>query len=536
MCGMDAKKTETWTELRAPTWRSFVRLSLIVTLALAVCCESVLVTYAYADTGSSRRPADPGPSIPAAFAQQTLIWEDCGDGAKCTKVKAPMDWKHPNDGDTVELAVKKYPATGPIEGAHEAVFLNPGGPGSSGIGFLDRNRNTIPQDLRDSFDFVSWDPRGVGASTPVKCLSARDLDLALTFWADPTTDDGIAKRREMAKTIGDTCRKNGGKLIEHVGTVETVSDLNLLRQLLGQSKLNYIGLSYGTRLGAAFTDAYPSKVGRMVFDGSVDPSLTQYEHDMAQMRGFEKAVNRYVTEHCNNWICPLWSEEDPDPSDPEPRKQRLRDFLDKLGKNPLPTDDPDRPLTVTAAYYGMIVTMYSDDWYWMGEGLTQAMKKGEGHLLQDLADGYSGRRRDGTYANNSMQAYWAITCSDLDRYGAEEGRKMAETFKKEGGTLGTVMGGMENMCEFWPGKESGSKPVKRYTGRDPLLMVASMGDVVTPLDWTRGLQRQLGRKAHLLLVDSDTHTSFPGNKCVDDSVTAYLLRGTVPKPGEMCTN
>ena len=220
----------------------------------------------------------------ARYQRQTLEWQPCGNGLTCTTVLAPLDYAKP-DGTAITLALARRAAT--AERRLGTLFINPGGPGGSGTSYVGYFN---PEGL-EGYDIVGWDPRGVGYSTPVACMGPKELD---RFYAlDASPDDPAEERAwlDAVQGFGRSCLERSGGLLEHVSTVETVKDLELLRGLVGDDKINYFGSSYGTRIGAFYAELYPQRVGRMVLDGSVNISGSD---TISQTEGFERALNNFA--------------------------------------------------------------------------------------------------------------------------------------------------------------------------------------------------------------------------------------------------
>jgi len=225
----------------------------------------------------------------AKFYQQDLAWSGCGSN-QCAKLTVPIDYAHPEAG-TLQLSVLKVPTTDPSKRIGSLV-VNPGGPGGSGVFYAAGAQFT--DRVRAAYDVVGFDPRGVGSSAPVRCLSDRQLD---TFLGSDPTPDNLTQEQQLAdgaKAFADSCTANGGPLLDHVSTIEAAKDMDVLRAALGDTKLNYLGKSYGTFLGATYADLFPKKVGRFVLDGVIDPKLTSSQVNEGQAVGFETATRAYV--------------------------------------------------------------------------------------------------------------------------------------------------------------------------------------------------------------------------------------------------
>ena len=267
------------------------RLVLVLASALAV---ALTISGCAVIPNGSRQAKTPSPAqktaaqVPptgqktlAKFYRQDLAWSVCGDN-KCARLTVPIDYAHP-DGDTLRLSVLKVPSTSPAQRIGSLV-VNPGGPGGSGVlyaagaGFTDK--------VSSAYDVVGFDPRGVGTSSPVKCLNDRELDDFLGGDPTPDTKTEELKLAAAAKFLADKCKANGGALLGHVSTIDVAKDMDVLRAALGETKLDYLGKSYGTFLGATYADLFPTKVGRFVLDGVIDPNLSSSQVNEGQAGGF----------------------------------------------------------------------------------------------------------------------------------------------------------------------------------------------------------------------------------------------------------
>ena len=276
---------------------------------------------------SAPASADPAerPEL-AAFYRQQLTWRSCNDGFECTSVRVPVDWAAPA-GATLDLAVIRRKATGTRIGS---LLLNPGGPGVSGVNWVRDSASAYGEALRSSFDVVGWDPRGIGGSGQLKCLPDDQLDAYVS--TDPTPDDE-AERSESVRSgeqFAAGCRLRSGALLEHVDTLSTVKDMDVLRAVLGDRTLSYFGASYGTFLGAWYAQTFPWRVGRLVLDGAVDPSLDSKGYVEGQTMGFTRAVQAYLEDCLEQPRCPLRGTVDE-------AQAQLGQLMKRADARPLPT-------------------------------------------------------------------------------------------------------------------------------------------------------------------------------------------------------
>ncbi len=465
----------------------------------------------------------PTPAL-ARFYGQRLTWTSCRGDALCARLTVPVDYRHP-DGDTLDLAVLKVPAADPDHRIGSLV-VNPGGPGASGVDYAAHARSVFREPLRDRYDIVGFDPRGTGDSSPVDCLSDRQLDAYVAEDPDPDTPAEVTAYADTVAAFGRGCVERTGALAGHVTTVEAARDVDVLRAALGESELDWFGASYGTKLGATYADLFPRRVGRMVLDGAVDLSIGSRELSLQQAAGFETALRSYVQD-CLDDDCYLGDSMDA-------ALTRIRSFLDHVDAKPLDTSDDDRPLRVGNAFYGIVVTLYSrDSW----PVLTQALKAaldGDGSLLLRLSDIYHDRGSSG-YDDNSTEANYAIGCLD-DPWSitADQVPAQLPDFERASPTFGRVFAWGLTSCGGLQVRATDVDREITATGAAPIVVVGTTRDPATPYEWAVHLAQQLDSGV-LVTRDGDGHTGYnAGNACVDDAVEAYLLHGTVPRDGLRC--
>jgi pimeloyl-ACP methyl ester carboxylesterase len=460
------------------------------------------------------------------FYKQELVWSDCGPN-QCARLMVPIDYSRP-DGDTLKLALLKAVATSPSKRIGSLV-VNPGGPGASGVDYAKAADFIVTKSVRAAYDIVGFDPRGIGSSSPIKCLDDRELDSFLG--ADPTPDDKAEEQQlvDSAKVFADKCRANGGPLLGHVSTIEAAKDMDILRAALAETKLDYLGKSYGTFLGAIYADQFPTKVGRFVLDGAIDPSLTSSQVSEGQAVGFEIATRAYVQNCVDTGGCPLGDSLDSG-------TQRLRAFLKQVDARPLPLDDPYvKELTEGWASLGIAVAMYDPGlWSRLNAALRDAFAGKAGPLMQ-LAGIYADRSSKGAYAGNLVQVIFAVNCldrsevRDLAHYESE-----ARSLSVKAPTWGPFLAWSSVPCGFWPVPADNAPKKITAAGSGPIVVVGTTRDPATPYQWAQGLAAQLGN-GHLITFAGDGHTAYTrSNSCVDDAVDSYLLQGAVPRAGLRC--
>ncbi|MZD07185.1 alpha/beta fold hydrolase [Streptomyces sp. SID5785] len=469
------------------------------------------------------------------YYDQTLKWRDCGaPGFQCATLKAPLDYDKP-DGGEIDLAVSRKKATG--HGKHlGSLLVNPGGPGGSAVGYLQSYAGIgYPEKVRARYDMVAVDPRGVSRSEPVTCLSGRAMD---RYTQTDVTPDDDAERTGLSgafKKFAQGCEthdKTSRRVLPHVSTVEAARDMDLVRAAVGDEKLNYVGASYGSFLGATYAGLYPERVGRLVLDGAMDPSLSARELNLQQTAGFETAFQSFAKDCVGRSDCPLGT------GTPAQAGERLKKFFTRLDTRPLAASDPDgRKLGESLATTGVIAAMYDEGaWPQLRDALTAAMKQKDGAGLLALSDSYYERDPDGTYTN-LMFANAAVNCLDAPASfnSAADAEKAVPDFEKASPVFGAGLAWSALNCTYWPVKPTGAPQRITAKGAAPIVVVGTTRDPATPYPWAKSLAAQLS-SGRLLTYDGDGHTAYGrGSTCIDGAIDTYLLSGTPPKDGKRCS-
>lgn len=474
----------------------------------------------------SASPVDPAtdPQF-AAFYGQKVTWTGCKDGSECAKVTVPVDWAAPS-GATLKLALIRQKAKGKRLGS---MLFNPGGPGVSTVNWLrEGGFSSFGKAIRNSYDIVGWDTRGVGSSDPVTCLPNSALDRFFSEDATPDTPAEEATFTADTKAYVAACQANTGALLKHVDTISTAKDMDVLRAVLGDSVLTYMGASYGTYMGAWYAQEFPWRVGRLVLDGAIDPSLTSAQFAQGQAQGFARAVQGYVDDCLRKRDCPLKGTR-------EDAYSQLAALSAKIDARPLRTDS-GRPLTQALFNTGLLQGMYSQQlWPLVTTALTEAFKGNGTTMLLVLADLYNERDDNGTYGQ-ALQATATVYCLDhpetrtVDQIAAD-----SAALKAAYPPFGDVIGWGSVACSLWP--YPGVTPTQKLTaeGARPILVVGTTQDPATPYEWAQALASQLS-SGHLLTRKGQGHTGYnQGSTCTDRAVEAYLVGGVVPKDGTVCS-
>ncbi|MCO4274816.1 alpha/beta hydrolase [Pseudarthrobacter sp. HLT3-5] len=500
--------------------------ALILALTLASCG---LFGGDTPDAAPATAKADPAivASAPAGldtFYAQEVVWEPCENGFQCAKVTVPMDYAKP-DGDTIQIAALRAPSTGKKTGS---LLVNPGGPGGSGYDFVKDAAGThFSQSVRANYDLVGFDPRGVKRSAPVTCLTdaERDASRAKVYALD--TDAGLAAALTDNKAIAAQCAAKTGPVLGHVDTVSAAKDLDILRAVVNDSKLNYLGYSYGTFLGSTYATLFPDNVGRMVLDGALDPSISNEELTSGQAVAFEKAIRAYVASCQQESSCPLSGNVDSG-------VQQIRDLITAVQNTPWQAKD-GRLVNATMFVSGLITPLYNDQSW---PALTQALEaalNGDASLMLRLADLGADRGADGKYTSNSTFAFGAINCLDYPMVSDTAAmRAEQQQLMQASPTLGYFFAYGGTNCVDWPYKNLRTPAPVEYTGDAPIVVIGTTGDPATPVEWAASLRKQLGN-ASLLTWQGEGHTAYGrANSCLEDAVDKYLVDGTVPADNTVC--
>jgi pimeloyl-ACP methyl ester carboxylesterase len=454
------------------------------------------------------------------FYKQQVDWKSCEQG-ECARVSVPLDYADPN-GQAITVEMAKQVATDtPRLGT---LFVNPGGPGGSGVDFVNDPRL---DELTSHYDVIGFDPRGVARSTPIDCLSNSELDQFIAADPAPDTPAEIQQLEDIWSQYVAGCKERSGPLLGHVSTVDVAHDMDVLRALAGDPKLNYLGFSYGTYIGATYAGLFPKKVGRMALDGAIDPEAAPLHSQLLQTKGFEAALTAYLEDCVSQGDCPL--------GDTVPAgKQKLNDLLADIAKSPLPTQS-GRELTEGLAVYGVIFPLYSQQsWIYETQALTAAFQ-GFGDVLLAIADAYSGRTADGSYTDNRVEAQAPINCLDRPQHESVAEIVAGERkFERVAPVFGRIGAWFPYACSHWPYTADAPKPNFAAPGAAPIVVIGTTRDPATPYSQAVALAGEL-ESGVLITRDGDGHTGYGmGNACVDAAVDAYFVQGKVPADGLTC--
>jgi pimeloyl-ACP methyl ester carboxylesterase len=463
----------------------------------------------------------------AEFYRQKPAWSDCQGGFQCATVKVPLNYTRPGAG-SLKIAMIRLPAKNKSQRIGSLV-TNPGGPGGSGIEFLRNAGNSFTPALRNRFDLVGFDPRGVGASDRVHCLDPKQLDRFFATDLSPDNKGEIDALVAEGKEFAGGCRAKSARLLPHIGTLNAARDIDVLRAALGDEQLSYLGISYGTYLGAFYAQQFPAKVRAMVLDGAVDPKLTAEQTNLEQAKGFETALRSFAADCVKQAGCPLGT-------DADRAVGKVSELLARTDKTPLSNALGDgrkigEPLVAT----GIAAALYAKE-YWpsLRLALSRAIKDNDGTLLLKLADLLTERKEDGTYSS-LMEANMAVNCVDKPfPADAAAYEKIADDSTEAAPRFGPFVVWGSIPCAYWPNKTTEQPHAVTAPGAKPILVIGTTRDPATPYSWAQGLASGL-KSGVLLSLDGDGHAAFlQGNRCIGQAVDRYLVDESPPKDGTMC--
>jgi pimeloyl-ACP methyl ester carboxylesterase len=523
-----------------------VAASALLALALTPAAGA---TAATAPAPATADAAAPAPAVPH------LDWKACGGGFLCATAAVPLDYAHPA-GPKISIAVIKHPATGP---AHRigSLFFNPGGPGDSGVTSLRQLYPLFPPAVRAQFDLVSFDPRGTGQSTVLQCFASNEQEQQLL---GPVTSEGFpvgaAQQRAWEDTWGrfdQACAAHAGPLLAHDSTADTARDMDLLRRAVGDPTLNYLGISYGTYLGATYANLFPAKVRAMVLDGDADPvqwatgtggsaavlsTLLRQGSD----EGSATALSAFL-DLCGRApasACAFSA------GSPVATRARFATLLNRLARHPVTMAGTTYTMAVAVdtvvngLYQALPILNLTDGWSDLAttlEGLWAATSGGPAPATIAPAPAGSGVQPGANAPYSGAESALGVLCSDSPnpRVPAQYAAQAA---------LASARSGVVGPDWVWPGGEACAQwPVlaqDRYTGpfnrptASPILVVGNTVDPATPYQDAVAMSRDLA-DARLLTVDGYGHTALANpSSCVAAAEDAYFVTGTLPPPGTAC--
>ncbi|MFJ6003495.1 alpha/beta hydrolase [Arthrobacter sp. NPDC092385] len=460
------------------------------------------------------------------FYTQEVQWETCEGSFSCATIEVPLDYSDPGRS-SVDIAAIRSDATGDAQGT---VLVNPGGPGGSGFNIVKDSLDYVTSDrLREDYDILGFDPRGVNRSDGVECFTDAEQDAARqeSYPVDVPEEELLALMTADAQEYADRCAERTGEMLGFVDTESAARDMDILRAVVSDEKLNYLGFSYGTQLGATYADLFPERVGRLVLDGAIDPSLSNEDVTLGQAGGFERAVRAYVADCQQGPECPY-------PGTVDDGVRRIQELFADVEREPMAAED-GRLVPVSTFVQGFILPLYDNgNWPTLTQAVTAALAGDPSSILY-LADLSAERQPDGTYAGNSTAAFLAVNCldypmtSDPAQMRADEQELVAAS-----PTFGRFLAYGGITCAPWKYPPVLGPAPLRAEGADPIVVIGTTGDPATPYEWSTALAEQLESGVHVTW-QGEGHTAYGrSNDCILDLVDAYFIEGTVPADGTRC--
>jgi pimeloyl-ACP methyl ester carboxylesterase len=497
---------------------------------------ALTLTFALIATGCASTPGVEKPlSDLAAYENQKLDWSTCYDNFECTDLRVPIDYADLTVG-TFKLAVLRYKAQDQ-KNRIGSLIVNPGGPGGSGVDYAYNAEYVFDPEVLDRYDIVGFDPRGVDRSAPIECLTDAETDANYASDAKPDTEAELQKALADSQDFIKKCEAKN-KYITHYSTAESARDMDILRAALGDKKINFFGKSYGTYLGTLYAQFFPDKVGRMVLDGALDPNISILEQNISQAVGFDEALDAFLADCAKQDDCPL-------PANRQEATAAIIALFTTAATNPLPRKtkvvNDDRVATESLIVLGTASALYddADGWPKLRTAFLEG-QRGFGDTFLDLADQYSGRSSDGTYASNELDSGAIIDCLDWpDTRDIEKTKEDAKRFSDRAPVFGPYLAYTNIACKFLTPapKDKLTRTTNKITSikTAPILVIGTTRDPATPYDWAVGLHK-IFTTSKLISLDADGHTGQGrGSACVDNAVDSYLLKGKMPKKNLTCS-
>ncbi|MEU0368863.1 alpha/beta hydrolase [Streptomyces sp. NPDC006283] len=500
---------------------------------LLTACSSLHPQQPPAATGPARAGAVGGADSTATvspellpYYRQTLHWKPCAavPSFQCATLTVPLDYARPQAGD-IRLAAIRKKATAAGAARMGSLLLNPGGPGASAVETLLVTADRYSPAMRAAYDLVALDPRGVGASTPVDCDTDTPVTISGVSRPGKSTTAGQAaiKDEDAAfKQVAAECARHAGRLLPHVGTPDTARDMDIMRALLGDDRLNFLGFSYGTYLGATYAELFPSRVGRMVLDGAVDPALDGYRRFLEPAHTHQVAWESFAADCAARPACPVGHSV-------KEAGRALDSLRATLNRTPL-RQGKDVTVTGEDLMNAVVVALMAPAWDPLRAALREVQAGDTTTLQQLLAEVMD--------ADPGDQAFSAISCRS-STLGAGLTSAQAEAalpeFLRASPQFGDLLVKLLMMCTHWPVPATQPSHPITAPGAAPMLVVGTTRDPATPYSWAKALARQLD-SGHLLTYDGDGHTAYlRDSTCINTAVDQYLIHGRLPATGKVCT-
>jgi pimeloyl-ACP methyl ester carboxylesterase len=500
----------------------------------------VVALLASVPAASLSAGAVPGSGLGGGVSVPALHWAPCGAPFECATASVPLDYDHAN-GAKISLSLIRLPASDPKHRIG-SLFTNPGGPGGSGIDLVRGAAQSVYSDaVRARFDIVGFDPRGILTSTPLQCFKTFGDALAtLAPFGFPVTraEEGAQSLYDLA--LANACRARGGAILNHMATADVARDLDLLRRAVGDTKLSFVGYSYGSYIGQTYANMFPGHVRALVIDGVIDPiawstgrgdeaKTLPYATRLHSDQGAMATLDQFFVLCKKGGAACAFSAGDP--------QRRFRTVARQLRRNPIPL-----PGGASFTYADLInqtlgALYFPDTWPGLAD-LLEVLDARPSSPAAATAIALNRKHLQAAYDTypNFVESSPGVACSDSDnptRFSAWQ--RAARAADRKFGYFGRPWTWFSSSCLPWPGRDADrfTGPWDHYTA-NPVLVIGNRFDPATRYQSAVTASRLLPN-SRLLTVDGWGHTTlFAGSACSDAAVSRYLLRREVPKVGTVC--
>jgi pimeloyl-ACP methyl ester carboxylesterase len=443
------------------------------------------------------------------YKSQELNWRDCYDGFECSSFKVPVNYAKV-DNQSFTLKVLRHNA---IDQKNKlgSIVVNPGGPGGSATLYAYNAEYILSKEINKKYDVVGFDPRGINESGEIRCLTDEEEDEFLNADASDGKSANVAALSATSKDFADKCAKAAGKKLGHYSTLEAAKDMEILRLLLNEKKLNFLGKSYGTYLGTLYAALYPETVGRIVLDGAVSPNVSMRKQQLAQAVAFDKALNNFLA------------------TQKRFKLSDIKKLLSDADTNPMKGSD-GRYASQSIAITAIATTLYDsgDGWKDLKKMLNQAIVKRDPAEMFKQADDYNNRDSAGNYYSNQTDVSIIINCLDWkEPRTIEEITSDRGAFTKAAPIFGPYLYLAGLPCKYWKTEPQLPPMPLKNIDTSPVLVIGVTNDPATPYEWAEDLVKVF-TNGKLLTLNGDGHTGHnQGNECVDSVVDSYFLTGKI---------
>jgi len=450
------------------------------------------------------------------YKSQELNWRSCYDGFECSSFKVPVDYTK-IDNQSFTLKVLRHNALDQ-KNKLGSIVVNPGGPGGSATLYAYNAEYILSKEINEKYDVVGFDPRGINESGEIRCLTDEEEDEFLNADASDGKSANVAALSATSKDFADKCAKAAGKKLGHYSTLEAAKDMEILRLLLNEKKLNFLGKSYGTYLGTLYAALYPETVGRIVLDGAVSPNVSMREQQLAQAVAFDKALNNFLA------------------TQKRFKLSDIKKLLSDADTNPMEGSD-GRYAGQSIAITAIATTLYDsgDGWKDLKKMLNQAIVKRDPTELFKQADDYNNRDSAGNYYSNQTDVSIIINCLDWkEPRTIEEITSDRGAFTKAAPIFGPYLYLAGLPCKYWKTEPQLPPMPLKNIDTSPVLVIGVTNDPATPYEWAEDLVKVF-TNGKLLTLIGDGHTGHnQGNECVDSLVDSYFLTGKIGSEPLIC--